>query len=346
MRKMFFNNTTALIYANITLSQTTYPSDQTVLDLAKPQTPFLKEILMGRCYFNSPLQQQSQDPKCENIVGDIMSVLEGINDENITSEVFHNYLHAADFAPPKDKAIISYGKSYASGDEGDDFVTVENTPGGALMKDLSFCGVDKQQLGCTFGEFEVKYGVWHGAQAAFWFGALSKFIEHVEGHVRVVLEDSESLNQQGLILSTSMLKSMNANKVKSLEIIVSGNTSCDSKTVVDLRKSVILRGIKSDQVKCTETSSVKQSLYCATPSKAVTVSKADNVPTSSNSTSAFTDSSNCNNADNFNSNNGTSVIMLIIGFLVGIILSFVIGGKNHPSRHGYSEIPTHTGLKQ
>jgi len=261
-----------------------------------------------------------------------MSVLESNLDENITSDVFSNYLNVADFTPPKNKAIISYGKSYASGDDENDFITVDATPGGALMKDLSFCGTDKQQ-GCTFGELED--GVWHGAQAAFWYGALSKFIGNVQGHVRVIIEDSETKNEHGQILSMSMVKSMDTSKVSLLEMIVSGDTACDSKSVVELRKAIILRGMKSEQVKCTSTSSVKQSLYCDTEAKSV----------SGGQSSVFSNSTNvddkCSDSDD-SSGSGMSVVFIIIGFLAGILASCIAGRRSHPSMLGYSEIPTHT----
>jgi hypothetical protein len=112
-----------------------------------PQTLFLKEILMGRCYFQPPTLQGDPD-KCPLIVGGLVGVFEGENDKDITVGYYEPYFRIADFSSPENSGLFVIGVSIGPIPG---FVRPQDTLGGALMDGLTFCGVDSRDA-CPFDE--------------------------------------------------------------------------------------------------------------------------------------------------------------------------------------------------
>jgi hypothetical protein len=176
-------------------------------------------------------------------------------DREISVQTFEPYLSRADFAPPRDRALLVLDAAAAAGvrgrsppgadpplprqpprnqwgengepldDPGSDrssyflppsLVRPEDTPGGSLLKGLSFCGADLQESGCDFGDADpagegggapaaqaaqaaadvganasTALDRVRGAQASFWAGAYRSFAASAAGKVRVVVLGSE-----------------------------------------------------------------------------------------------------------------------------------------------------------
>jgi hypothetical protein len=140
------------------------------------QSPFLKEILTGRCYFQPP---GGIAGSCPSVVGNIMGVLEGSLDDDIDADSFSAYFDSADFTPGE-----KGGMFWLKGERNENdavipkgWTTPETTPGGAMMNGLTFCGVDLHQ-DCP----EVS-----GASTAFWTSAYAKYATDLQGGILLVL---------------------------------------------------------------------------------------------------------------------------------------------------------------
>ena len=169
------------------------------------QSPFLKEILSGRCYDQvQQQQQQQQQPRttshrldvyydgnarlfspavCPDVVGNIMGVLEGHLDSAITPSDFDSYVRHAKFfdSPPTNKAMFwlpflgetpqseqraNFVKAMTILKQDNSYVTPEDTLGGILMKDLTFCGIDQRE-NCQIFESNAYWSFWEAAYAEF-----------------------------------------------------------------------------------------------------------------------------------------------------------------------------------
>lgn len=98
-----------------------------------------------------------------------MNVMESHLDADITSQDFDPYLEQANFSSPTDKALLYL---HFFGDDGSPlsfapppgFVDPENTPGGALLKDLVFCGVD-QRGNCSIEKSNAYWTFWEAGKS-------------------------------------------------------------------------------------------------------------------------------------------------------------------------------------
>jgi len=132
------------------------------------QLPYLKEIIQGRCYFLPPTTDGSAST-CPDLVGSIMNVLESQLDANIEASDFETYLDQANFSSPPGKALFFlhfFGQQspyYASFSAPPGFVSPEDTPGGALLKGLEFCGVD-QRGNCSIEKSNAYWTFWEAGK--------------------------------------------------------------------------------------------------------------------------------------------------------------------------------------
>jgi len=133
---------------------------------AATESHYLKEILMGRCYFTPPIKgEHDTADSCPSLVGSFMNVLESNLDADIDATDFDVYLEQADFSSPPDKALF-YLRVFGGDDETPTFtppaaglVSPEYTPGGKLLKDLIFCGVD-QRGNCSVEKSNAYWTFW------------------------------------------------------------------------------------------------------------------------------------------------------------------------------------------
>jgi hypothetical protein len=87
------------------------------------QSPFFKEILMGRCYAQPPTGNLDDIASCPSMVGSIVGVLEGNLDDMINGDSFSTYTKVADFNAG-DKGSIFWLKAET------DYRTTMTTGGG------------------------------------------------------------------------------------------------------------------------------------------------------------------------------------------------------------------------
>lgn len=137
------------------------------------ESPYLKEVLMGRCYFAPPVTTTKGGAKgedtCPALVGSIMNVLESQLDGNIGASAFDSYLEQADFSSPPDKSLFYlrfFGESAKTFSPPRGLVSPEDTPGGALFKDLVFCGVD-QRGNCSIEKSNAYWTFWEAGTYAY-----------------------------------------------------------------------------------------------------------------------------------------------------------------------------------
>jgi len=184
--------------------------------------PFLKEILMGRCYDQNPNGMQSS---CDEIVGSFMNVLESHtqSDPMLTEALFHKaYVAKTDFAPPKDRAMVWMKMSVGGGDNdslpttipafrdgGKYWTTPETTPGGRLVEDLDFCAKTVWDNGNNCSR-ESSNAYWK-----FWGAAYAGFAGSVQGRLEIVLEDP---HVDGGFLHKNLVSHLDATKVTSVRI--------------------------------------------------------------------------------------------------------------------------------
>ena len=140
---------------------------------AAGHSPFLKEILQGRCYFAPPITDQDDVDVCPYMVGTFMNMLESSLDADIDVSTFEIYLNQADFSSPPNRALFVL---HFLGDKQNDesswetftpppgFVTPEDTPGGALLKDLVFCGMD-QRNNCSIEKSKAYWVFWQAGKS-------------------------------------------------------------------------------------------------------------------------------------------------------------------------------------
>ena len=140
---------------------------------AHHQSAYLKEILMGRCY-DQPLLA---DGACASLVDSFLNVLESHRDADLEPDSFDAYLSKADAlaastvaVPKKDPPTLFHLRFY--GDEASasllfpGYQSPETTPGGSLLRDLLFCGVD-QRNNCSVETSNAYWAFWQeGASRA------------------------------------------------------------------------------------------------------------------------------------------------------------------------------------
>jgi hypothetical protein len=155
------------------------PSLSTVI--GEGSSPFLNEILLGRCYFRPPDDNKGSPALCPEFVESFMAVLEGNRDDEINPNSFSEYVSMVKVTAANTGAVFwlsDYSqtklKHYWSR-----IPTPENTPGGAMMKGLRFCGVDKKE-DCQYGS---------GASSSFWIRIYSEYSKLLRGNLHIILGD-------------------------------------------------------------------------------------------------------------------------------------------------------------
>ena len=163
---------------------------------AGQQSPFLKEILLGRCYDEHNKDSDGYGVSCPDVVGSMMSILESHPDPTIEPSNFDAYMNQANFDSPPNKAMfwLKFMGEEMPTDEDDDgsqfsttrtetspFVTPEDTPGSLLMKDLTFCGILDHRDSCN-NIFESK------AYWSFWEASYAEFASRARGDIHIVVE--------------------------------------------------------------------------------------------------------------------------------------------------------------
>lgn len=165
---------------------------------SQPQTPFLKEILLGRCYENSNNNLATIDAAlCPVVVDSFLGVIEGQLEETIQPESFFMYMGWTSTRNEKfetDTALLVWPPLPAAmqlsdrNDNNNHYVLPETTPSGAMMKGLVFCGVD-QRLHCPLEYWDSDYE--KGALVAFWKAVYSDFGTKVQGRMTMVLLEKD-----------------------------------------------------------------------------------------------------------------------------------------------------------
>jgi hypothetical protein len=178
-----------------------------IRDTHPPQTPYLLEIVTGRCFDRPPTGIERDAKLCPVITPSLIGILQGSLDEEIVVESFESYWSTGDFSPPVDRALLVLdGEGHRSNaengkaDDNDDheeafhflppaLTRPEDTPGGSLLKDLVFCGIDSQESGCVFAGYDADNGTvrFQGAQTSFWAGVYREFAVSVTGKLRIAV---------------------------------------------------------------------------------------------------------------------------------------------------------------
>jgi len=206
-------------------------------------SPFLKEILTGRCYDKSPTGSGDTED-CSAIVGSLMNAFESHLDSEILPSSFEAYVKRANFSSPKDHAIfflkffgdIKTQKNPFVPLPG--FVTPEDTPGGSLMRDLVFCGVDQRE-NCSV---EKSNAFW-----SFWQAAYAEYASRVTGHLEIVLENEYSDVE---FLIRSVVPQLKASAVDSVTLY-DGGRNCGDERILKLQTALAEEaGMDTDKVAC------------------------------------------------------------------------------------------------
>eukprot|EP00568_Trieres_chinensis_P001182 CAMPEP_0183309454 /NCGR_PEP_ID=MMETSP0160_2-20130417/25352_1 /TAXON_ID=2839 ORGANISM="Odontella Sinensis, Strain Grunow 1884" /NCGR_SAMPLE_ID=MMETSP0160_2 /ASSEMBLY_ACC=CAM_ASM_000250 /LENGTH=346 /DNA_ID=CAMNT_0025473483 /DNA_START=66 /DNA_END=1106 /DNA_ORIENTATION=- len=211
----------------------------------KPENPFLKEIILGRCYESPP---SGSIGTCQPLVGSFVSVIESRLDDDIEPEFFAQYYGAADFSSPEDGAVF-WPLNSDMRKLPESATTVEDTAGGSLVSGLSFCGVDKRS----------DCGHLSGAASAFWEGAYGIFAAQAKGRVRVIITSKDDAHT----IKTWVVPRLNMNEVSSFEIYAAKEIECDSDTMIGIEDSLLESGIGPSVVSCVDDPDLTRLLLCS-----------------------------------------------------------------------------------
>ena len=220
------------------------------------ESRFLKEILLGRCYFAPPT---GSDDACPTIVGGIVGAIEGRLDKEITTKDFSQYLDSVDFTVehPLFWPSKGLGRADSSKDRNrgrpviiEGWTTPEMTPGGSLLDQLSFCGADKR-LDCP---------PISGASSAFWHGVYANYAQHVNGSLPIIIEEDGSHLDP---LLTSAIPNLQVSGISSVTIY--SNDCFSSSDVQTIRNALLQQGFPSDSVSCVPLELASPLLVCTDP---------------------------------------------------------------------------------
>ena len=194
---------------------------------ALPQSPFLHEILLGRCY-EKPV---GGDPSlCPSIVGSLLEAFAGKLDQDVRTADFKPYLDAADFSSPKNGGIFVMGGRH---NHGDDHLRIKNhtrpedTPGGALVAGLTFCASDQHEH-CPGIQAPKDGEEFTGAASSLWAGIYQAFARQVQGQLLMVVLDESA---DTTLTVQAAIPHFNTNAVSEVDIfLVQGD--CDASRAV------------------------------------------------------------------------------------------------------------------
>jgi hypothetical protein len=243
-----------------------------------PQTPYLLEIVTGRCFDRPPTGSENDAKMCPVIAPSLIGILQGSLDEDIVVGSFESYWSTGDFSSPVDRALLvldggghrslaETGKVDDNDDREEAFhflppslTRPEDTPGGSLLKDLVFCGIDVQESGCAFTGYDADNGTvrFQGAQTSFWAGVYREFAVSVTGKLRIAVlgtdeadvEEEKGTNpsyvsREILVKNQLLLESAIPNLSNQTEIEVYSQCSCERPIVARVIKALELRGLKA-----------------------------------------------------------------------------------------------------
>lgn len=220
------------------------------------QSPFLPEILRGRCYDRPVVDDDAH--QCPAAVGSLLGAFAGKLEEDVRVEDFQAYLEVADFASRPDSGVLILG-------DNDDqvvgrvpgLVRPEDTPGGALVAGLSFCAND--QLGDCPGVTEPSddTGEFTGTQSALWAGVYQEFAKRVKGRLVMVLlpfSDETTHNDDddpSMTLAVhAAIPAFSADSVTQVDIYVMEGECLSSTVVENVRTALTETGVAKDAISC------------------------------------------------------------------------------------------------
>jgi len=149
--------------------------------------PFLKEILVGRCYETYPYHHENA-LNCDDIAGSFLNLLETRSESQITAQEFERvYIDRANFEPARDMIPMIWLRfhGFDTGSQGSmntgmpwmsleppvgGFVRPEDTPGGKLLRNLVFCAASSPDAiddGCKVEESNAYWQFWESAYRKF-----------------------------------------------------------------------------------------------------------------------------------------------------------------------------------
>lgn len=201
--------------------------------MTERQTPYLKEILMGRCYENPP----SMDPieggaaMCSFVVDSLLGVLEDQLDDDIDASSYFMYLGMTSYDSQKDAALFIWPPQPTQKDTNGMFSTKlkaslpETSPGGSLLRGLVFCGSDRR-TNCRSEYWKES----SGGMLGFWQGVYSSFSSNIQGRVRMLVLDDE-MSEIPQLWKEQVLPHLVSTNIPSVDILT---TNCRSPGIQDL----------------------------------------------------------------------------------------------------------------
>jgi ADP-ribosyl cyclase len=200
------------------------------------QNPYLKEVLMGRCFENPAVQQPQQDAfSCPFVVDSFLGVLDSHRDQDIGTSSFDMYSEMTDYTSQKDSALFVWpppsGKNWVFPESLSNLVLPETTPGGALLQGLVFCGTDRR-LDCPAEYWNTNE---KGAQSSLWQGVYSSFAAKAQGRVRLVILD-ENLNHIPTLWNNQVLPRLTG--VTSVDVVAADCEAPGASALTDTVQTV------------------------------------------------------------------------------------------------------------
>lgn len=260
------------------VSESSLTVSTSIRDALPPQTPYLLEIVTGRCFDRPPTGSEKNAKMCPVIVPALIGTMQGSLDEDTVVESFESYWDTGNFSTPPDRALLIIDgqghRSLAENGKDDDgadedasyflppsLIRPEDTPGGSLLKDLVFCGTDTQRSGCDYaGVYGEDDGAvrFQGAQTSFWAGVYRSFAASVTGKLRIVVlgtdeadvEEEHGSNpsyfsRETLVKNQLLLVSAIPNLPIQTEVEVFSQCSCERPIVARVVQALELHGMKS-----------------------------------------------------------------------------------------------------
>jgi ADP-ribosyl cyclase len=239
------------------------------------ESPYLKEILMGRCYEQSVVESYQITSssssgsipvsECDTLVGGFMNVLESRLQQDITIDDFKPYVSQTDFTSPYDSALLwlrfwtDMPKAEQQQEEGEnnhsnpsrmrmvippkpfDLVTPHDTPGGKLLDGLVFCASGSTTNdNCNRDESNAYW--------QFWKAAYAKFASQISGKLRIVIEGPFA---DVKFLEENALSYLDPNQIPSIEIWTPALASTSTFTLKSHDKKPAPAGITDSLTMCT-----------------------------------------------------------------------------------------------
>mmetsp|Transcript_23198 Transcript_23198/g.55008 ORF Transcript_23198/g.55008 Transcript_23198/m.55008 type:complete len:432 (-) Transcript_23198:139-1434(-) len=234
-----------------------------IKEVASIESPYLKEILMGRCYEQSLSTSSNtkhntiEEFQCDGLVGGFMNVLESRTQQDISSDDFSKaYVEQTDFTSPHDAALIwlpaltNLGATSISLKPTirNSLVTPHDTPGGKLITGLVFCAAGStSKATCTQDESNAYW--------QFWKASYTKFSSQITGTFRVVIENQfDDVD----FLKQNVLAVLDVDKVSSIEIWTPDSSAtedplCSSKAALKIMDYLThVKKFSEESVSCQE----------------------------------------------------------------------------------------------